>query len=291
MFDPEFNPAPLVSIIITYYAQEKFIEQTVLSAKNQTYKNIEVIIVDDGSPKPVWPLIAHIDGIRVFRKNNEGCPAARNFGFRESGGQFLVFLDQDDLLQPDAVEAQIRALNQDHRAVLSFGAARLIDANGEEIRKPHTCRRRKNYLLMLLESNPIECVGGAMIRRSAFIDVGLFDESFADIGQSDDYDLYLRLAKLGPFVRHTHWVVDYRQHSQNVSRDKERMLAGTMYALDKVERNGNLPDAHRRRVSYGRKRWRHTFRPKKDLVYKITGLYFNFRAMMTVPLSELVRIR
>ena len=169
MFDPEFNPAPLVSIIITYYAQEKFIEQTVLSAKNQTYKNIEVIIVDDGSPKPVWPLIAHIDGIRVFRKNNEGCPAARNFGFRESGGQFLVFLDQDDLLQPDAVEAQIRALNQDHRAVLSFGAARLIDANGEEIRKPHTCRRRKNYLLMLLESNPIECVGGAMIRRSVFM--------------------------------------------------------------------------------------------------------------------------
>jgi glycosyltransferase involved in cell wall biosynthesis len=289
MADSEINPAPLVSIIITYYEQDRFIEQTILSAKRQTYKNIEVIIVDDGSPNPVGPVIAHIDGIRVFRKNNEGCPAARNFGFRESGGQFIVFLDQDDLLQPDAVETQMKALNQDDRAVLSFGAARLIGANGDEIRKPHTCRRRKNYLLMLLESNPIECVGGAMIRRRAFIDVGLFDESFAAIGQSDDYDLYLRLAQLGPLVRHTHWVVDYRQHSQNVSRDKERMLAGTMHALDKVERNDNLPGRQRRRISYGRKRWLHTFRPKKDLNYKIRDLYFRFRAMMTVPLSELVR--
>jgi glycosyltransferase involved in cell wall biosynthesis len=282
------NSTPLISIIISYYNQPRLIEETVRSAAAQTYPNIEVIVVDDGSPAPVEPVLRNIHGVSIFRKENAGCPAARNFGFHKSRGEYLIFLDHDDLLRPEAAAVQMKVLNG--KGTLSFGAAQLIDEEGSSIASPHLCRPRKDYFLMLLESNPISCVGAAMIRRQAFIDAGLFDESFATIGQSDDYDLYLRLAKLGPLVRHTHCVVDYRQHAHNVSRDKEWMLAGTMHALDKLERDATLNAKQRRRLRHGRLRWIHVFRPRSDLRYRMKTLYFRFRAMLGVPLNELLRL-
>jgi glycosyltransferase involved in cell wall biosynthesis len=276
---------PLVSVIVPYYNQPQYVRETVRSALNQTYRNIEIIVVDDGSPIPVEPVLEGFEGIRIFREENRGSSSARNFGFRKSKGEYIIFLDHDDLLRPDAAEVQMRAFQQN--TVLTFGAQQLIDQHGRPISRPHVCRRRKEYFLMLLESNPIGCAGAAMIRRQAFIDAGLFDESTV---HGEDYDLYLRLTRLGPLVRHTHCVVDYRQHAENASSDKERMLAGTMRALDKLEKNGSLTAKQRRRLRHGRKRWLHVFRPRKDLLYRVKTLYFSLRAMFGVPLNELFRV-
>jgi cellulose synthase/poly-beta-1,6-N-acetylglucosamine synthase-like glycosyltransferase len=274
-------PCPLVSVIIAYYKQEGFIAETVRSVQQQTYPNVEIIVVDDGSPVPVTSVLPETNHVRIIRTENRGCPAARNFGFQQSSGDLLVFLDSDDRLTPGALEAHLKAFAECPAAALSFGAQRFIDEHSREIRAPHNCRPRNNYFLMLLEGNPIGTPGAAMIRREAFIEAGLFDESVRIV---EDYPLYLRLAKKHPIVQSPACVIDYRWHTNSMSRDKEGMFKGIMRALDQLEAETELTATERRRLRHGRRRWRHEFRPKETLSYRLEGLYYRFRAMLTVPL-------
>jgi len=270
-------------VIIAYYKQEDFIAETVRSVQQQTHPNIEIIVIDDGSPVPATSVLPESSDVRILRTENRGCPAARNLGFRQSSGDFLVFLDSDDRLTPGALEAHLKAFAECPPAALSFGAQRFIDESSREIRAPHNCRPRNNYFLMLLEGNPIGTPGAAMIRRDAFVEAGLFDESIRIV---EDYPLYLRLAKRHPIVQSPACVIDYRWHTNSMSRDRERMYKGIMYALDRLEAETELTAAEQRRLRHGRRRWRHEFRPKETLAYRIEGLYYRFRAMLTVPLRS-----
>jgi glycosyltransferase involved in cell wall biosynthesis len=276
-------PRPLVSVIIAYYQQEGFIAETVRSVQQQTYSHYEIIVVDDGSPVPANSVLPESGDVMVVRTENRGCPAARNFGFRLSSGEFLVFLDSDDRLTPGALEAHLKAFAERPEAALSFGAQRFIDEVGRELRRPHNCRPRNNYFLMLLEGNPIGTPGAAMIRREAFAEAGLFDESVRIV---EDYPLYLRLAKRHPIVQSPSCVIDYRYHTDSMSRDREGMFKGIMHALDRLEAETALTASERKRLRHGRGRWRHEFRPKKTLAYRLEGLYYRFRAMLTVPLRS-----
>ena len=280
-FSAGVSTYPLVSVIIPYYKQERFVAETVRSAQKQTYPNFEIIVVDDGSPVPASSVLPESSDMLVLRTDHRGSPAAtRNFGFKQSSGEYLVFLDSDDRLSPGALEAHIKALAKHPEAVLSFGAQRIIDEDGHEIRPAHICRPRKNYFLMLLEGNPIGCPGATMIRRDAFIEAERFDESFRIV---EDYRLYLRLARRHPFVRLDSCVVDYRFHRNSLSQDKERMFKGIFDALDRVEAETILTAYERRRLRHGRGRWMHEFRANKTLAYRLRGLYYSFRAMLGVP--------
>jgi len=272
---------PLVSVIIAYYRQERFIAETVRSVKQQTYPNFEIIVVDDGSPLPARCVLPESNDVLLLRTENRGCPAARNHGFRQSSGEYLVFLDSDDLLAPGALEAHVKALSEHPAAALSFGAQRIIDEDGKVVRTAHICRPRKDYFLQLLEGNPIGCPGAAMIRRDAFLEAGLFDESLPIV---EDYPLYLRLAQHHPFVWQSSCVVDYRFHKSSLSQDKERMLKGILNALDHVEAEGTLTARQRRRLRHGRGRWMHELRPSKTFTYGLRGLYYRLRGMLGIPL-------
>lgn len=282
MTGTEMNCNPLVSIIIPYYNQQLFIAGTVLSAKHQTYPNVEIIVVDDGSPVPAEPYLRELDGIQLFRTENHGCPAARNFGFAKSSGDYLIFLDGDDLLQAGAIEAHLKELAQHPEVGLSFGPSRVINEHGELIRPAHICRPRKDYYLMFLETNPICSPGATMIPRNAFIEAGMFDDRLR--AQVDDYDLYLRLARKYRVAQHDFCVLDYRLHSNNISKDQEKMLAGTLAMLDRVETSAKLSPSQRRRLRYGRNRWIHMFRPQRTLAYRLLLIYYKFRAVFDVPL-------
>ena len=284
--DTLMPPNPLVSIIIPYYNLEAYIAQTAWSARRQTYPHLEIIVVDDGSPVPATSCLRDINGVRFLRTENRGCAAARNYGFSHSSGQYLIFLDGDDLLLPGAVEAHLRTLNSKPDAALSFGPVRIIDELGRQMRSPHICRPRKSYFLMLLESNPIECPGGAMIRRDAFEEAGLFDESLRN---AEDYDLYLRMARCHPFVQHESCVVEYRKHGGGKSQQKEKMLRTVMTILDKLEKSNLLTKTELRRLRHGRCRWLHTFQPQNTLAYHLRGIYYSFRAMLGVSFRHYFR--
>jgi glycosyltransferase involved in cell wall biosynthesis len=272
---------PLVSILIPYYNHSAFVVEAVLSIKRQAYPNIEIILVDDGSVVPAETLLQEFKDVVVLRTDNRGVSAARNTAFRRSSGDFLIFLDADDRLVSGAIEAHLMALQQKQEAGFSFGATRIIDGFGEVVRAAHICRPRKNYFLMFLESNPVGSPGAAMIRREAFESAGLFNEAFS---MGEDLDLYLRIARRRPVVRHTFCVLEYREHNANTSRAQERMLAGTMALLDNIE--SVLTNSERRRLPHARSRWEHVFRHNTSFRYRVWGLYYSFRAMLSVPLRS-----
>jgi O-antigen/teichoic acid export membrane protein/GT2 family glycosyltransferase len=272
---------PLVSIIIPFYGQEAYLRSTVESARLQSYRNIEVIVVDDGSPVSALSVMGEDTDIRILRQENQGVAAARNLGFRVSSGEFVIFLDSDDLLEIDAVETHLKALLAKPSAALSFGAIRNIDKRGQAVRPAHVCRARRNYVRSFLASNPIGCPGAAMIRREAFANIGGYSEEFR---LAEDYVLYLRLVTSASIVRLKHCVVAYRLHAESISRNRKAMLHSTMRALDLIE--PSLSASERRWLVHARKRWTHAFSGKPGLVSAIKTFYYKFRAMSTVPISS-----
>jgi glycosyltransferase involved in cell wall biosynthesis len=276
---------PLVSIIIPYYMHEEFIAETVWSAKRQTYPNVEIIVVDDGSPAPPDRALDNITGIKLVRTENLGCPGARNIGFNASSGKYLIFLDGDDVLLPGAIEAHLEALAASPAACLSFGSVRIIDREGNEKRAARICAPRKNYFLMLLEHNPIASPGSMMLRRDPFVEVGLYDSKLRYL--PDDYELLLRLAKRYDFVQHSTCVLEYRRHSTNVSRDQEAILRGTLAVLDSLEKREEMTPDLRRRIQHGRKRWIHQCRPKDKFSYHLRSIYYRGRELWNIPFRHL----
>lgn len=107
---------PLVSVIIPLYNSSKYIKKAIISVLTQTYRNIEVIVVDDGSsdagPAIVKEIIKDGKRVRLFEQENRGACAARNLGFSSSKGDFIQFLDADDLLSPNKIEDQLKVLTK-----------------------------------------------------------------------------------------------------------------------------------------------------------------------------------
>ncbi|MEO5910951.1 MAG: glycosyltransferase family 2 protein [Pelobium sp.] len=105
---------PLISIIIPVFNTEDYLTETIESAKNQTWKNKEIIIIDDGSSDGSFALAKSYenDWIKVFSQENKGASAARNYGLREAKGEYIQFLDADDFISPNKIEFQISLLNE-----------------------------------------------------------------------------------------------------------------------------------------------------------------------------------
>src|SRR4029450_1113854 len=96
-------PPPKVSVVIPCYRQAHFLTEAIASALRQSYSNLEIIVVDDGSPDNTEEVVRRFPGVRYIRQRNQGLAAARNAGVRASTGDFVIFLDADDRLVPGAV--------------------------------------------------------------------------------------------------------------------------------------------------------------------------------------------
>lgn len=277
---------PLVSVIIPYYKQEKFIAETVRSVEEQSYSNVEIIVIDDGSPVPATSVLPTKENVQVFRMQNQGAAAARNTGFSKSIGEYLIFLDSDDLLARGAVEAHLDAFAAHPEAGLAFGAARVINELNQELSPARLCRPRRDYFLMLLEGNPIACPGAAMLRRDAFVEAGCFDETFyRTFPNAEDYHLYLRLARRYSLVRHASHVADYRFHTSSKSQNKAKVFNATIAALDQLAREQTLSPRERARLKYGKRKIAHMFRGRtKTVGQMVATLYFKLHSMCDVPL-------
>lgn len=231
MSDVSGRREPLVSIIIPFYRQEDYLRATVESARRQTYGRTEILVVDDGSPVAAGSVLGAAAGVTVVRTENGGVAAARNRGFAESRGEFLVFLDADDVLEADAVERHLLAFRGRPAAGMSFGAVRTIDAKGNAMSAPRVCEERRNYVRTFLCRNAIACPGAVMLRREVFAKVGGFDKLPF---QAEDYLLYLKIVTAFDVVRHTGCVVAYRRHERCASSDKDAMRRGRTEALRRI---------------------------------------------------------
>jgi glycosyltransferase involved in cell wall biosynthesis len=218
-----------VSIVIPCYNAKRFIAEAAGSACAQTWPDVEVIVVDDGSTDgSAGEVAARCPATRVLRQANAGLARARNAGAAASSGDVLIFLDADDRLRPTAAASAVGALAQHPDAAMVFGRCQWMAEDGTPLPTPLP-RISGDYYAELLRHNCIWMPAMAAVRRAPFLATGGFD---ARVNPSADYDLYLRLASRYPIASHEETVADYRQHASSMSTDPALMLKTTLAVLE-----------------------------------------------------------
>lgn len=228
------NSSPTVSIVIACYNSARFLGEALDSVLAQTYRpKVEIVAVDDGSTDKTADILAQYPEVRYVHQRNQGVSAARNLGFQESTGEYLLFLDHDDRLLPEAVATLVQLLEHRPDYAIAVGEHRYIDSHGQVTRLSTKELDGNNDLeLKLLEHNFIETPGSCMVRRSALLEVGVFDDS---IEGGEDYELSLRLARRYKIAGTSTVVSDYRRHDNNTTGNSAMMLR-TVHLVIEMER-------------------------------------------------------
>jgi len=222
---------PKVSIIIPFY-NCPYIEQAVHSAIHQTYPNIEVIVVDDGSTKHVERLNPLMDDIRYVRKENGGTATALNEGIRLATGEYFVWLSSDDVMLLDRVEKQLKHMLK-VKAKFCHGAYHYVNADGEwmDTVRPEVGNRME-MLEVLMEGCPINgCT--VMLEMDAFRKFGLFDTKFR---YTHDYEMWLRLFPLYELFYFKEPLVCYRVHDSMGTKRHFEALKAEMEKVQEMHR-------------------------------------------------------
>jgi glycosyltransferase involved in cell wall biosynthesis len=221
-------PSDLISVIIPCYNQAHFLGEAIESLLGQTYSNVEVIVVNDGSTDDTVEVAARYPGVRCLSQKNQGLSAARNAGIRASQGGYLVFLDADDRLRPEALETGVEYLRRFPECAFVYGRHQLIAVDGSPLPTLQEPTVEGDHYLALLRDNYIGMHATVMYRRAVFDAVGDFNAGFR---ACEDYDLYLRIAKKFPVYGHEKVVAEYRQHDSSMSRDPALMLKFAMAVM------------------------------------------------------------
>lgn len=184
---------PLVSIVIATYNMAAYVPLAVKSVLDQIYKNIEVIIVDDGSTDDTRDALKTYlsdPRVRYFFQENKGQAAAKNYGVRESQGEYVAFLDGDDMWDPEKLDLQIPLLLQSEAVGLVYSRVLYIDETGKELRVADNELFRGRVSGPLLIRNFIG-FGTCVVKKECFDRLGGFEER---IHMGIDYELWLRFS-------------------------------------------------------------------------------------------------
>jgi glycosyltransferase involved in cell wall biosynthesis len=226
--------SPVVSVVIPCYNQAHLLGEAIESLRVQTYPHFEVIVVDDGSSDNTQEVAARYPGIRCVRQRNRGSAAARNRGLQLTAGGFVVFLDADDRLLPDALDIGLEQLEKHPESALAVGRSELINLHGERMQGPPHRRIDRDHYLRLFSDNYFGAPANGFYRRSVFSAVGLFDPT---VEGAEDYDMYLRITRGHPVVFHGRAVSQYRLHARNKSKDPVLMLRVSKTVLGRQRRH------------------------------------------------------
>ena len=220
----------LVSVIIPCFNHGRYLCEAVESVLSQGYPNIEIIVVDDGSTDETRQIAEKYHGVKYVYQINQGLSSARNTGIKNSGGDFLVFLDADDWLLPEAITTNLSHLKQNGALAFVSGAHKKVFENGRTQNFIHEVEFDHYY--DLLHGNYIGVPASVMFRRWVFDDF-LYDDA---MNPCEDYDIYLRIARKFPVRHHTKMIAAYRIHSPSMSSDHLVMLTTALKVLDKQKK-------------------------------------------------------
>ena len=225
---------PLISVVIPAYNAEKTIKNTVDSVLHQTFSDFELIVINDGSQDSTLAIVSSIPDprIRVFSYSNSGPQKSRNRGISQSTGEYVSFIDADDLWTPDKLEAQLKALQENSKAGVAYSWTDYIDAESGQVlpQGPHA-NFAGNVFATLLLADFIGSGSNPLILKQALVEVGGFDESLV-AGQ--DWDMWLRLAHRYHFAVVPSVQVLYRVSANSWSSNLERREAGFRRVIEKA---------------------------------------------------------
>lgn len=235
---------PKVSVIMPVYNGERFLAEAIESVLRQTFEDFELICVNDGSTDRSQDIIDGFSDPRLksIVQRNAGLPNARNTGIRASKGQYIAFLDCDDLYFPFSLEKRVDYLSSSEGRFLVHSDFIVIDETGVET--PLLANSRKNVVTpsgkcfkrLFLEGTVINTCS-VMIKRDVLKTIGYFDESFF---HAEDYDMWLRISYRYPISFISEATVKYRMHTENMSHNTINAEIYSAKALLKAAEN--VPD-------------------------------------------------
>lgn len=219
---------PIITVIITTFNHAQFLPAAIDSVLSQDYPQIELIIVDDGSTDDTANIVTQYDACRYIYQNNSGLASARNHGLDAANGQYILFLDADDALLPNALSAQFSCISQHPQVAFVSGGHIIADANLQPQRTVAASVQSDHYKT-LLTRNYIG-MHAAVLYRYPILKEFRFDTS---LSACEDYDMYLRISRKYPVVSHQVPIALYRSSESGMSRNLQNMLSTALEALKK----------------------------------------------------------
>jgi len=219
---------PLVSIVVCCYNREHYLRQTMESIFAQQYDPVEIVVIDDGSTDGTCDLMKRYgDKIRYFRQENQGVVSARTNGCMRAKGEYIAFMDDDDLMPPDRIVVLHGALQKYPEAVMAVGDWAIIDTDGNFTGKrwlPENSAMNEAPILMhdgyeaVLWPKVPAVPHTTLFRKADGERINWFDSSYYQIA-SDDKDFFARLGKMGPVVYVPKVVSYYRRGHQSLTNN------------------------------------------------------------------------
>ncbi len=233
---------PLVSVIVPAYNAEAYIVHTLNSVLSQTYKNIEVIVVDDGSNdetvKIVESIIQHDDRVTLLRQPNSGVAAARNLAIEKSRGEFIAPIDADDIWYPLKIEKQVHCmLHAGPSTGLVYAWSVHIDERGLLTGGYQAFNIEGDVFAVLIFSNFVGNSSAPLIRRVCIERVGGYSARLLEQNAQgcEDRDLYLRIARFYKFQVVKEFLVGYRRLNSSMSFDYTTMEKSHLVVMGDVK--------------------------------------------------------
>ncbi|MBD1847853.1 glycosyltransferase [Cyanobacteria bacterium FACHB-63] len=224
---------PEISVIIPVLNGEKTIQETIQSVLNQTLTDLEVIVINDGSQDSTLSVVSRITDprVKVFCYKNAGLSTSRNRGIAHATGEYVSFLDADDLWTPDKLKAQYEALQANPQAAVAYSWVDYIDETGKFFYPGnHITANGYIYERMLLH-NLLENGSNPLVRKQAFAEVGDFDPTLTS---AEDWDMWLRLSARYDFVAVPIPQVLYRRSTHSMSTNTLKMETESLRMLEKA---------------------------------------------------------
>lgn len=211
-----------ISVVVPAYNASSTIIETIASVQKQTFSDFELIIINDGSTDNTLEILNTIQDsrIKIFSYENGGLSVARNRGISHATGEFIAFLDADDLWASDKLELQLAALKQHPKAGVAYSWTHFMDEQGESFHADKPIFFEGNVYPQLLVHNFIASGSNPLIRKQAIESVGEFNPS---VSGAADWDYWLRLAAQWPFTVVPKPQIFYRQSSSSMSSKVEFM--------------------------------------------------------------------
>lgn len=226
---------PKVSVIIPAYNAMKYLPETLESVLNQTFTNFEVFIVNDGSSDDIleWSNQIADSRVKFISQENQGTAVARNTGILKSTGEYIAFLDADDIWEPTKLEKQVDYLDNHPLVGLVYAWVVVMEENGKLTNRLISNSIEGNVFRTVIEScdSFIPCGSSPMVRRVCFDTLGLFD---AATGYVEDADMWIRIGTRYHYGALKEPLVKYRQHIESKSRNCQLMLEGVRHLIEKT---------------------------------------------------------
>ncbi|HLH07363.1 MAG TPA: glycosyltransferase [Terriglobales bacterium] len=227
----------LISVIIPCYNSERFVKRAIDSVLAQTFKDYEIVVVDDGSTDSTAEKVKKYGSlVRYLHQENRGLPAARNSGIKIAQGKYIALLDDDDWWVPEKLEKQLKILATSPRAAMVYCDATVVYESGDPEEsflaqfRYGTKLPRGRVRSQLIEHNFI-LPSTVLIVRDCLDKVGGFDESFRAV---EDLDFWLRLASNWEIEVVPEPLIFRREGSHNMTANAERISTYALRALEKA---------------------------------------------------------